>query len=347
MSGLMPSAGLKPASLTPGARADAGDHVTGLVMNRPGTHLAAGSGAGHVRIFDAASGEQAGEPAGLVGGVLTMAWSPDGTWLAFAGQDPHVYLWSRLTGEHMRLGGHDRWVDRLAWSPSGKELAVASGRQLHIWTPGDGSSREFEELPSAATGLAFSRNGKDLLVSAYGGLRIVPVHPGRPPRVLAWQGSLISMAPSPDGHVVACGSQDRSVHFWRLASGRDSEMRGFTYKPEALAWDADSTLLATAGDASICVWSFLGRGPEGTSPTVLEGHEGPCTALAFAPRQRMLASGGRDGRLILWNPTRSKSPGAIGEASSPVTAIAWGTAGTSLWTGHDEGWAIRWSLPGR
>ena len=31
----------------------------------------------------------------------------------------------------------------------------------------------------------------------------------------------------PDGDIVACGSQDNSVHFWRRSTGMDAEMTGY------------------------------------------------------------------------------------------------------------------------
>ena len=55
------------------------------------------------------------------------------------------------------------------------------------------------------------------------------------------------MVLSPDGGIVACGSQDNSVHFWRRSTGQDSEMFGYPGKPSALAFDDTGTLLATGG----------------------------------------------------------------------------------------------------
>jgi WD40 repeat protein len=89
-----------------------------------------------------------------------------------------------------------------------------------------------------------------------------------------------------DAKVIACGSQDASVHFWRLKSGKDSEMTGYPFKPKALAWDRESKLLATAGDAKVTVWDFRGKGPEGSRPIQLESHKGVCTRLAFSPRKQ-------------------------------------------------------------
>ena len=64
---------------------------------------------------------------------------------------------------------------------------------------------------------------------------------------LEWQGSLVSMVFSSDGDIVAYGSQDNTVHFWRRSTKQDSMMSGYPAKPSALAFDDTGTLLATGG----------------------------------------------------------------------------------------------------
>ena len=54
---------------------------------------------------------------------------------------------------------------------------------------------------------------------------------------------LVSLALSPDGNVVACGSQDKSVHFWRRSNGQDSMMTDYPWKPSELAFSLVSCLL--------------------------------------------------------------------------------------------------------
>jgi WD40 repeat protein len=128
---------------------------------------------------------------------------------------------------------------------------------------------------------------------------------------------------SPDGKVIACGSQDNSVHFWRLATGNDSEMSGYPSKPRALSWDAKSSLLATSGGEEVCVWDFAGKGPEGTRPRLLKGHGATVQELAFSPRRGMLASAAEDGGLLLWEPRSSAAPSLAAMLDRPASVLAW------------------------
>ena len=72
---------------------------------------------------------------------------------------------------------------------------------------------------------------------------------------LEWQGSLVSMVLNPDGDVVACGSQDNTVHFWRRSTGKDS-MIWLSTKLANLAFDHTGTLLATGGSEDSTGFEF-------------------------------------------------------------------------------------------
>jgi WD40 repeat protein len=149
---------------------------------------------------------------------------------------------------------------------------------------------------------------------------------------LEWKGSLVSMVLSPDGDIVACGSQDNSVHFWRRSTEQDSMMAGYPGKPSALAFNDTGTLLATGGGEAVTVWSFQGDGPEGTRPGVLDLHVQPITNLAFAHRGMRLASGARDGAVVVWA-LRSNGEGyVVGAAvvADVVAKVAWRPDGRAL-----------------
>lgn len=80
---------------------------------------------------------------GHTGGVLTVAYSPDGTMLATGASDGSVRIWDTRSGKVLRLlsshwdthirevlrllSGHTGGVNTVAYSPDGKMLGMFSG----------------------------------------------------------------------------------------------------------------------------------------------------------------------------------------------------------------------------
>jgi WD40 repeat protein len=178
------------------------------------------------------------------------------------------------------------------------------------------------ELESTVSGIGWSKDGRRVAAGCYGGVRVIDTTSGLIVKRLVWQGSMLGVAWSPDGRAIACGSLDGTVHFWRMPSGADSMMSGYPCKPSAIAWSADSRWLATGGAAAITVWPFDGRGPEGRTPLSLEGHDDPISALAFAPRGPLLASGCRGGGIVVWR-VPDPAPIASFPAGARVEFLAW------------------------
>jgi len=73
--------------------------------------------------------------------VHTLAFSPDGKFLACADSDFDIYLWSDATAAKVGhvLRGHNDEVRCLAFSPDGTKLASAGAdRVVHVWDVRDG-----------------------------------------------------------------------------------------------------------------------------------------------------------------------------------------------------------------
>src|SRR5262249_12664121 len=73
----------------------------GLAFSSDGRRLAAASSLGYVSIRDAARGQGARAPWGMVDPIMSVAWSPDNRWLATAGT-MSVRLWDVEAGEPVR-----------------------------------------------------------------------------------------------------------------------------------------------------------------------------------------------------------------------------------------------------
>ncbi len=326
-------------------RVDAGDFVTALEVSPSGDALAIGTAGGVVMSVRASDGEVAWRRTAIAMGVQSAHWSADGAQLAVGGQDRFARVLARATGEELlKLDGGGGWVEQVRWAPSGGLLATAAGKRVRFW---DREGRPMFETPpqaSTVTAIAWRSDGRELASACYGGVHFWSPSRGLSARQLEWKGSLLSLAWSPNDAVLAASSQDCTVHFWRLPSGRDSEMSGYPFKPKALAWDSRSTLLATGGDRSILLWNFSGKGPEGTTPTELSAHRALVTELSFHRTRGVLASGAEDTSVILWDPRKAGPIGyAFGEER--VSALRWSLSGELLIVGDASGAVSAFAVP--
>lgn len=153
----------------------------------------------------------------------------------------------------------------------------------------------------------------------------------------AFKGSILALEWSPDGAVIVVGSQDATVQFWRVRTGGQSFMEGYQTKLKELAWSADSKFLATGGSPSITVWDFRGKGPERKRPAVIDYHFDFVTCLSFQPRGRLLASGGKDGRLQVFDIAAVETLMLRYTFPESVASLAWSSDGSLLAGGDAVG----------
>ena len=302
-------------ALKTGWSATTGDYAIAGAWGHRGSVLVVADVSGGVFGFESTSGAVRWQRvASHEGNLLAMAMHPSGKTIATSGQDGKVVVCSVDDGRVLRvieLG--NGWVEHVAWSPDGQLLAASKSRQVYVYDLDGTEVWQSDPHPSTVSAIAWA-GPHELATACYGRVSFFDTSSGELSQKLQWKGSLVSMVLSPSGEVVACGSQDNSVHFWRRSTGEDAMMQGYAGKPSQLAFDEAGLLLATGGGESVTVWSFQGDGPEGSRPGVLSLHVKPITALAFANRGRRLASGGRDGGVVVWSLQGSGDGGPIGAA---------------------------------
>ena len=331
--------------LSRGWSAAVGDYAIAGGWTLCGEALVAGDAAGGVYAFDGTSGAALWErQEAHDGGLLAMAVHPDGSTFATAGQDGRALIWSAAEGEVIRaidFGGG--WVENVAWSPDGQRLAASCSRQVRTYGADGAEAWRSDDHPSTVSAIAWSSVG-ELATACYGRASFFDALTGELRQKLEWQGSLVSMVLSPDGGIVACGSQDNSVHFWRRSTEQDSMMSGYPAKPSALAFDDTGTLLATGGAEDVTVWSFQGKGPEGTEPGVLEFHVETVTKLVFAPGATRLASGSKDGAVVVWSLQSNGKGRPIGggDLGHAVAELYWRPDGGALAALDAQGGVTVW-----
>ena len=316
----------KKGILRRGWTASVDDYAISGGWSLGGEALMVADASGGIFAFDGKSGDVLWSQKEVhEGSGLATSIHPSGTKFATAGKDGQVLVWDVSKGNVMQtLDAGSGWVENVAWSPDGKWLAASCSRQVRVFNEDGQEIWQSDDHPSTVSKIAWS-SPDELATACYGRVSFFEAASGKLSQKLEWQGSLVSMVLSPDGDIVACGSQDNTVHFWRRSSGKDSMMSGYAGKPSALAFSANGILLATGGGQDVTVWSFQGDGPEGTEPGFLEFHEQPVTTLTFACRGMNLASGSRDGEVAVWSLKSGKQGKGIGvaDATDAVSQLYW------------------------
>jgi WD40 repeat protein len=272
-------------------------------------------------------------------GAIAVSWQPGTNIVASSGQDSAVALWDTAQGaEIKRVRPGMGWTERIAWSPDGKLLGAAMGKVLTLWSGAGELVHKFEPHAATIAALAWDKPGRDLAAAIQGG---IAVHRVEPPqfsvRRYTWPAACLTAAFSPNGKFLASGTQDGTVHFWNLTTGKDSQMRGYANKVLMTEWSANARYLATAAGNDVVVWDFGGKGPEGTRPLELRGHTERVTALAFQPNGTHLVSAGRDWRISLWQPGKETVAVDAHLSAGEISAIRWSPDGRRLAVGEAKG----------
>jgi WD40 repeat protein len=314
-------------------------YPTALAWSAHGEILAVAKDTGEVDLLSPATGGSRRQIPAHDGPVQSIAWHPYRDVLLTTGRDGAARLWEPPFNEPLELiAPGAAWADHACWSATGERAAVAVGRQARSFVSG-GPAAVTKVVASTIAGLAFTPGGRSLGVACHGGVSIFDPDTGRSIHKFDWRGSMISMAFSPDGRIVACGCQDNSVHYWWIASGQNTRMLGSPAQARSLSFRRDGRWLAAAGDATISLWSFDGMGPERRSPVQLVGHSALVTGLAYAPLADLLLSGSEDGSVAVWDPSKRTGPISLAWLTGKVTRVAWGAdiAGQLLrWAAADE-----------
>lgn len=281
--------------------------------------------------------------------LLGLAASPDGTRLAAAGGE-RIAVWDLADGTMLRDQAVG-WCSALAWTARSDRLAAGDGKQVRIVDRDGHRCWTSAPLPSTVSGLAWlRRDGRRVAAGAYQGVTVLEPASDRLVEHLAAPGAIAGLAVAPSGRWVVGGSQDATLHGWKVPGGDDFRMSGFPATVSRLEFDTDGRWLACNGGDVVVCWDFSGAGPAGREALLAEGHRGAVTALTWMPREgahRALASGDDAGEIALWRLGAGAAPGDRIHPSrrfvtgDPVDAVA--VAGPVVVSGHRSGALRGWN----
>jgi len=266
-------------------------------------------------------------------GAACSASSPGGGATAIGLSDGRVLVWGRTAGDDRTLLPIDpSRPTTLAFSAEGDRLATGwdDGRVV-VWDLPEGvPTAQFRCEAGPPVRLAFYRGGRGLV--AQEGPRTVALHDlarGRR-RPLETSGARPArMAVSPSGDELAIGFADEGTRLWDLEDLASPPRRlSDLHAPSCLEFAPEGQSLYTSFDQeSIFVWSM----PSAPHPrTPLAGHAREVWSVAFSPDGSLLATGGDDNQIKLWDVASGAELAAIEAHSATVSGLAFATGGREL-----------------
>jgi len=141
--------------------------VTAMAWIPRTANVAVGMGNG-IRLINSRSGQVLRQLTGHRSTVIALAASPDGRYLASAGEDGYVYLWSVSEDRRVPMMTDPQWpsdsvCQALAWSPEGNMLAAGTNSgHIIVWRFADGkieTSASRRMHSEGIVGLAWAKEG--------------------------------------------------------------------------------------------------------------------------------------------------------------------------------------------
>ncbi len=296
-------------------------HATGVSavgFSPDGRCVAAGTGEGIIKLWDAGAGRELHTLPGHQGFVTALAFNPDGRRLASAGRDGLVKVWDVQAGQELQeYKGHLNEVYGVAFSPDGERL-VSGGADgtVQVWDATQEQERVCLHGPEASVfGVAFAPDGRHLATGS-GSL----FNPARPGVVTVWdvdarrevfqlhghRGGISAVAYDPSGRRLASASADRTVKVWDLAARRELfTLQGHSGPVFCVAFSPDGRLIAS-GSGSLLFPTRAGEvklwdAATGHEIRSLEGLQGAVSGVAFANDGRHLVTAGADKAVRIWD----------------------------------------------
>jgi WD40 repeat protein/energy-coupling factor transporter ATP-binding protein EcfA2 len=238
------------------------------------------------------------------GEIKQAVFSPDHQYIATAGRDGTVQLWT-VDGEPVKTLGTPNdtplgAINDVQFDSKGETLfTVTEDGRLWRWSLSETEPSLLREEQRSLNSVHVSPYSSRLVVTSKSGQGFLLSTEGEQLAVLQGPQAPMSAAVfNPDGSRIAGVSTDGQIYIWTSDGQLSANWQGHDGDPiTSVSFSPDGNTLATAGgDRTIRLWNLSGQ-----ELRVFRGHLFPVTTVQFSPQGDLIASGDDGGRVKLWD----------------------------------------------
>jgi len=280
-------------------------------------------------------------------GVRSVAFSPDGKFLAAGDGNGHVYVWqvSTLGFAGSLADPGSKGVTSVAFNPGSSLLAAGDGNgHVYLWAGGKVTAALAVPSAKGVRSVAFSLDGKFLAAGdADGHVYVWQVSTFGLAGSMADPGSkgVTSVAFNPADSLLAAGDASGHTYLWGhglAGTLTDPSSHGVT----SVAFSGNSKYLV-AGDANGKVYTWLLSKGDVVQALADPARRG-VDSLAFNPGSTLLAAADAGGHICLWTAAPKLAGNLTDPRSGGVPSVAFSPDGRYLAAADANGHVYLWLI---
>jgi WD40 repeat protein len=258
------------------------------------------------KLWDAETGQELSTVSPNAETIYSIEFSPNGERLAtFTGSNA-VKIWDIKTLKEVwsTPGRNSLTVPLVSFSPDGKRIVAGEDYKARLFDAATGKELREIQMPDGVSAAKYSLDGKTLVIQAGNTIKITDPETGSERRTIKVEndekGYFVSIALSPDGKLLASSGSDNAIRVWEVDTGRELQVfkghENHSILPLVFSRDGKK-VISGSPDSTIRVWALS----TGVNTERVSLHAAGIGGIAVSPDSKMIASLGKDGKVIVSN----------------------------------------------